>query len=97
MRQFGRVDVIGNHLGTETLGVLPEAVHQLGALNAGGVGRPVVHIRGRHQLAALFQAGHHDRPQIGARRIHRRRVSGRAGTENQDARMFGLGHFCDIV
>ena len=42
----------------KTLCVRQKSHHQLGALNAFIVGGPVVDIGGRHQLTALFNAGH---------------------------------------
>jgi hypothetical protein len=64
--ELGGVDVVEDDLGVEALGVLLEARHQVGALHAVGVGRPVVHVGGGHQLAALGQAGDQQRLQVGA-------------------------------
>ena len=68
--QLGGVDLVEDDLGVEALGVALEAVHQLGALHAVDVGRPVVHVGGGHQLAALLHAGDDDRREVGARGIH---------------------------
>ena len=76
------MNVIKNHLGVETLGMFLETLHQLGALHTHGISRPVIDIGCRHQLTALLKAGDNDRIQIGAGRINRRRITGRAGTEN---------------
>ena len=51
------MDVVEDDLGLEALGVLLEARHQLGALHAVGIGRPVVDVGRRHQLPALRQTG----------------------------------------
>jgi hypothetical protein len=54
------VDVVEDDLGLEALGVLEEAVHELRPLHAHGVGGPVVHVRGGHELSALGEAGDED-------------------------------------
>jgi hypothetical protein len=72
------VDVVEHHLGLEALGVPLEALHEIGALDAVGVGRPVVHVGGGHELPALRNPGQQHRAQVGARRVHRRGVAGRA-------------------
>jgi hypothetical protein len=77
------VDVVEDDLGLEALGVLQEALHQLGALHAVDVGRPVVHLGGRHQLAALRDAGDQQRMQVGPGRVDGGGVAGGAGTEDQ--------------
>jgi hypothetical protein len=67
--------------------------HQVGPLDAIGVGRPVVDIGRRHQLAALGQAGDQHRFQVGASGIDRGGVTGRAGTEDDETAVTGsLGH-----
>jgi hypothetical protein len=77
------VDVVEDHLGVEALGVLLEARHQLGALHAVGVGRPVVHFGGGHQLAALGDAGDEHGLQVGAGGVDGGGVAGGAGAEDQ--------------
>jgi len=79
--------MVEHHLGLEALGVLLEALHQLRALHAGGVGGPVVHVGGGHQLPALRQAGDQYRLQVGARRVHRGRVAGGTGAEDEESVM----------
>ena len=71
--------------GVEALGVLLEALHQVRALHAVGIGRPVVDVGGGHQLAALGQAGDQHRLQIGAGGIDGGGIAGGAGTEDQEA------------
>ena len=44
------MDLVRNHLGLEALGVALEALHEVRALHAVRVGRPVVHVGRRHQL-----------------------------------------------
>jgi len=92
--QLGGVDLVEDDLGLEALGVALEAVHQLGALHAVDVGRPVVDISGRHQLAALLHAGDDDRREVGARGIHRSRIAGGAGTKNDEFVVCGA-HVCN--
>ncbi|KAI1692731.1 hypothetical protein Ddc_23368 [Ditylenchus destructor] len=91
--EVDRVDVVENDLRLEAFGVLLEALHQVGALHAIGVGRPVVHLGGGHQLAALLQAGDDDRLQVGAGGVDGGGPTGRAGTENQQLGVAsGLAH-----
>ena len=85
--QLGGVDMVENHLRVEAFGMLLEARHQFRALHAHRIGRPVVHVGGGHQLAALGQAGDQHRIEVGARGIHGGGVSGRAGTEDDEAMM----------
>jgi len=55
--------------------MLEHAVHQLGTLHPFPVARPVVHIGGGGQLAALFHAGDQNRVEIGARSINGRGIT----------------------
>ena len=87
--QLGGVDVVENDFGVEALGMLLEALHQFRALHAVHVGRPVVHFGGGHQLAALCQAGDEHGFQVGACGIDGGGVTGRAGTEDEQAVMLG--------
>ena len=76
--ELDRVDLVENELGIEALGMLVKALHQLRALDAFGVGRPVVDISCGHQLAALCQTCHKNRLQIGAGGVNRRGIAGRS-------------------
>ena len=87
------MDVIENDLGIEAAGMGLETRHQVGTLDAVGVGWPVVDIGRRHQLAALGHTGNHDRLEIGACSINRSGVTCRAGAEDNEGRMADiLGH-----
>ena len=90
-RKVHRVDVIEDELGVEALGVLLEARHQVGPLHAVGVGRPVVDVGRRHELAALREAGDQHGLQIGTRRVYCGGVSGGAGAQDDEAGVLG-GH-----
>ena len=91
--QLGGVDVVEDHFGFEAAGVGFEAGHQFRALHTIGIGRPVVDLGRRHQLAALGHAGDQDRFEIGAGGVDRSGITGRAGTENdKGAVAAGLGH-----
>ena len=93
LREIDLVDVVEHDLGVEALGVLEEALHQVGAHDAVDVGRPVVDVGRRHQLAALGDAGDQHRLQVGARGVDRGGVAGRAGAEDEDAGVVsGQGH-----
>ena len=89
--QINAVDVVVNHLGAEALGVGEKARHQIRPLHAVGIGRPVVHFGGVHQLAAVRQAGNQRRLQIGAGGVNGGGITGRAGTENNQAVVLGHG------
>jgi len=72
------VDVVKHNLRIEALGMLQKALHELRALHAMHVGRPVVHLGGGHQLAALGNARDEQGLQVGAGRINGCRIAGRA-------------------
>jgi CRP/FNR family cyclic AMP-dependent transcriptional regulator len=88
--------VVEHDLRVEALGMLQEALHQVGALHAHHVGGPVVDLGGRHQLAALGHAGDQQRLQVGARGVDGGGVAGRAGAEDQHAGV-GVGHGSWVV
>jgi hypothetical protein len=79
------VDLVEDELRVEALGVLLEASHQVRALHAVGIGRPVVDIGGRHQLATLRETRDEDGLQVRARRVYCRGVTGGSGAEDQEA------------
>ena len=83
------MDVVENDLGLEACGMLLETRHEVGALHAVGIGRPIVDVGGGHQLSALGHAGDQHRLQVGAGRIHGGSVAGRAGTEDQQTGVTG--------
>jgi len=89
--EFGGVDVVEDDLGAEAGGMFLKARHQVRALHAVGIGRPVIHISGGHQLAALGHAGDDDRLQVGACGIDGGGIAGRAGTEDEQFDVAG-GH-----
>ena len=87
--QLGGVNMVEHHFGVEARCMGFKAGHQLRALHAVGVGRPVVHIGGGHQLAALGDAGDDDGVQVGAGGIHGRGVASGAGAEDQQGNVAG--------
>ncbi|MCY1516882.1 hypothetical protein D9M68_515410 [compost metagenome] len=94
-RALGQIDlgdVVEEHFGVEALGMLLEALHQVRALDAVRVCRPIVDVRGGHELAALGQTCNKNRAQIGACRIDGRCVTGGAGTEYQNFSVRRRGH-----
>ena len=92
LTKVNAADVVKNHLCFKALGVLQKALHQLRPLYALGVGGPVVHIGGGHELTALGHASDQHRLQVGASGIHRGGIAGRAGAQNQDTGVWGGGH-----
>jgi hypothetical protein len=83
------MDVVENDLGVEATRVLLEALHQLGALHALRVGRPVVDVGGGRQLPALRHAGDQHRLEVGAGSIDGGGIAGGAGSEDQQAAVAG--------
>jgi hypothetical protein len=79
--------LVEEDLRLEALGVLEEAVHQLGTLHAHGVGWPVVDVGGGHELAALGEPGDEDRLQVGAGGVDRGGVARGARAEDEKARV----------
>src|SRR6266536_1623363 len=75
-------DVLVDHLGAEALRLLPERVHQRGAVDALDEARVVLHQRGQHELPARLHPGEHERREVGPRRVDGRRVAGRAGSDD---------------
>ena len=88
--QVSRMDVIEHDLGFEALGMLLEALHQLGALHSLAVGRPVVHIGCRHKLSARREARDDNRLEIRARSVDGGGVTRRAGPEYEKPRVPGF-------
>ncbi len=89
LAQIHLVDVVQDDLSLEALGVAAHPLHEVRALDAIGVAGPVIHVRGRHQLAALFQPRDQDRVQVGPGAIDGGRVARWPGTQDQEAAVFG--------
>ena len=92
LAQVDLVDVVENDLRLEALGVLQEALHQVGALYAVDVGRPVVDLGGGHQLPALGDAGDEQGLKVCAGCVDGCGIAGRAGAENQNLGVSRSGH-----
>jgi hypothetical protein len=88
IRKFGGVDMIENDLGIKAFRMFLKAFHQFRALHAHCIRRPVIDIGSSHELAALGHAGNKYGLEVGARGIHRRAVTGWAGTEDEKAGVF---------
>ena len=74
--QIHLVDLVENHFGTKAFGMGLETHHQIWALHAFGISRPVVHVGGGHQLTALGNASNQSGLQIGAGGVHGCGVTG---------------------
>ena len=68
-------------------GLQAHLLHEPGSLNRLGEAGIVFDIGGDHELAALFEAGDEHRLEQRARGVDRRRIAGRAGADDDDARM----------
>ncbi len=86
------VDVVEDDFSFETLGVFLHALHQCRAGQAVRVARPVVDFGGGGQLATGLHASDQQRLEVGTGRVDRCAVTGRAGAQNDDARMTCFGH-----
>ena len=83
--EFDLLHVLVADVCTETLSLLADVLHQLGALDALNESGEVLHLGGVHEGAAGRQgAGEEDRLQLGACRVDCRGVAGGAGAHNND-------------
>ena len=85
------VDLIEDDLGLEALGMLLESRHQLRALDAHGIGRPVVDFGRGHELAALRETRDEQRFKVRTRSVYCGGVPRRTGAEDQQSGM-SRGH-----
>ena len=70
-REVDLVDVGGDELGAEALGLLAELRHELGAEDPVGEAGVVLDVGGEHQLAAGADALDDERVQVGAGGVDR--------------------------
>jgi hypothetical protein len=73
--QLYAIDVVEDDLRVEAFRMLAHAIHERRSLQAFDITGPVVDVRRRHELAALFEARNHHGRSIGPRGIDRRRVA----------------------
>ena len=90
--QVDRLHVVVDDLGGKSFRVPAHAVHELRALQAVHVARPVIDLGRRHELAALFDAGNEQRGAVRTRRVDGRAVARGAGANDDQAAVPGLGH-----
>jgi hypothetical protein len=84
--------IVFDQLGADMFGLGLHLLHQPRALDGFGETRIVLDIRGDGHLAALGQAGYHERLQVGARRVDRRRIARRTGADDQDLGVVVFSH-----
>ena len=72
-REVDLVDVGGDELGAEALGLLAELRHEIGTDDAVGEARVVLDVGRQHELAAGLDALDDERLQVGARGVDRGR------------------------
>ena len=82
LREVDARHVVGDELGAEALGLAAEVGHHRRPHDAVGVARVVLDVARDHQLAAPVEALDHERAQVGARRVERGRVAGRAAADD---------------
>jgi hypothetical protein len=92
MRQIDLAHVVGDHLGSDMLGLFLHLLHQPGALDDVGETGIVFHLSRDRQLAAGLDALDQGRFQHGASGIDRRRVAGRPRTDDDDLGVGDLAH-----
>ena len=88
VRQSGGMNMIENDLGVEAFRMFLKALHQLRALYAHRVSRPVIDIGRGHELAALRYASDEDRLEVGASGVNCCAIAGGAGTKDEKAGVF---------
>ena len=89
-RKIDAIDVGGDELGAEPLGLLAELHHELGAEDAVGEAGKVLDVGGEHELAAGADALDHDRAEIGATGVDRGGEPG--GPRSDDHRLMHFRH-----
>ena len=104
LAEVDRGDLLGQELGTETLRLLTELDHQLGAHDAVGEARVVLDLGGQHQLPARLIAGagrlafDDQWLEVGPRRVDGRGQPGRTGSDDDHIANLGRGrHFEPFV
>ena len=86
-RLAGELDlgrVVGDEAGAEALGLVAQVLHHLRAHHAFGIAGVVLDVGRLLQQAAPGEALDHERLEIGARGVERRRVAGRAAADDDD-------------
>jgi hypothetical protein len=91
--QIDRLHVIIDYLRGEAFGVPAHPVHQFRALQAVDVARPVIDLRGRHELAALLDTGDEEWGTVRTRRVNGRAVARGAGADDDQAAVPRCRHF----
>jgi hypothetical protein len=88
-REFGGMDVVEDDLRVETLRMPLKTLHEIRAQHAVHVARPVVHLGGGHELAALVETGDGHGLEVGARGVYGQGIAGGAGAQNEQGAMLG--------
>src|SRR5262249_19369145 len=91
-RKFDLVDVVGDELGADVLGLLLHLLHQPGALDDVGEARVVLDVGGDSELAAGLDALNQYRLKHGSGGVDRRRVAGRTRPDDYDLGVGRLAH-----
>ena len=86
------MDMVVDDFRVVSLGVSQHAVHEFRALQPLDVAWPVVDIRRRHELPALFDARNDDGIQVRARGVDRRGIAGGSRAEDENAAMLQVTH-----
>ena len=89
-REIHRSDQAAAYVSAEPHGLVAQVVHKLRARYPLGIAREILNLGGRGELSAGLVPFDYYRIKVGASSIYRRRVSGRAGTDNQTSDMFHI-------
>ena len=84
LAQIDPIDMVEHDLGVESFRMAAHALHQRGSLQMLDIARPIVHIGGGHELAALLQAGDQHRIAIRPGRIDGRGVACRSRPQDEE-------------
>ncbi len=99
-RALGEVDardVVREELCAEPLGLAAEVLHHHRAHDAVGVAGVVLDVGGDHQLSTPVEALDHERLEVGACGVQRRRVAGRPASDDDHVAYVGHGSRSSFV
>ena len=84
--------LVGQEPRPEALGLVAELLHHVGPGHPFGIAREVLDVRGLLEQPAPCEALDHERCELGARRVERRRVTGRPAPDDDHVLRAGRFH-----